>query len=232
MKRLFGLGTMLLCSTFYTPLVFAATVSGQIEVLKKGGRSAFDSAAHAVVYLTGVKAPNLADNSKLPPVIVNQKDKRFAPRLMPVLTNQTVHFYNREELEHNVFSTEEKNSFDLGRYSKDDFRPVSYPQTGKYKVYCNIHQKMILDIVVLDNPYFAVTDEQGNYRIDNVPKGDYQLNVWHIYGGEQTQPLTVSAEDMALGLLAITSTKVIRDIEKHKNKHGKKYKKKGRYRRR
>lgn len=220
----------LLLATLLTPNVWAGSVSGQIEVLKKGGRKSLDSASYALVYLTANNT-SLKTEPPASPVIVNQKKKRFFPRLMPLVKGQTVHFYNQDELEHNVFSTEEKNSFDLGRYAKGDFRPVTYSENGNYKVYCNIHQKMILDIVVLDNHYFAVTDEAGKFSIDHVPNGDYQLNVWHIYGGEATQTISIADQPLVLAGMAVTSTKVVREVQKHSNKFGKKYKKKGRYRR-
>lgn len=208
----------------------AGSIAGQITVLKKGGRKPLSSAQFAVVSLNGVDGP-LSTAAMAEPVIINQKKKRFFPRLMPLVKGQLVHFYNQDELEHNVFSTAEKNSFDLGRYAKGDFRPVTYADNGNYKVYCNIHQKMILDIVVLDNHYFAVTDENGQFTIDNVPAGDYQLSVWHIYGGKAEQKITVSGSALTLPPISVTSTKVVRDIQKHSNKYGKKYKKKGRYRR-
>ncbi len=34
-------------------------------------------------------------------------------------------------------------------------------------------------IVVAETPYFAVTDADGNYKIENVPPGTYTLNAWH-----------------------------------------------------
>ncbi|MCJ8274524.1 MAG: hypothetical protein MJK04_34640 [Psychrosphaera sp.] len=207
-----------------------ATLTGQIEVMKKGGRKAFDSAEFAVVYLSGIDNV-LSTKAKSDSIKINQKEKRFFPRLMPIVKGQVVHFFNQDELDHNVFSTEKKKSFDLGRYPKGDFREVQYNDTGMYKVYCNIHQKMILDIVVLDNHYFAVTDEKGSFTIDAVPPGQYKLNVWHIYGGVSSKTITVGINGLQLPLAQVVSTKIVREVQKHKNKHGKKYKKKGRYRR-
>lgn len=220
-----------ICSLILTFGAQASTIEGKIEVMKKGGRRALDSFDHAVVYLTD-KTQSLSSQPGKKPIIINQKNKLFFPRLMPLVKGQEVHFYNQDELDHNVFSTEEKNSFDLGRYAKGDFRSVIYDQAGNYKVYCNIHQNMILDIVVLDNHYFTQTDEQGQYRLDNVPAGQYKLNIWHIYGGMKSRDITVGPSPLVVPTMKVVSTKVIREIRKHKNKHGKNYKKnKGRYRR-
>lgn len=209
----------------------AASITGQVQVMKKGGRSQLDSSAYAVVYLTGKDDKPLISKAPDEVIAINQQGKRFFPRVMPIVKGQTVEFFNLDELDHNVFSTEKKNSFDLGRFPKGESRKVVYDQNGQYKVYCNIHQKMILDIVVLDNQYFAVSDEKGQYQIKDVPAGQYKLNFWHIYGGSYSQDIDVPASGLAVPLAQVVSTKVVREIEKHKNKHGKKYRKKGRYRR-
>jgi Carboxypeptidase regulatory-like domain len=46
-------------------------------------------------------------------------------------------------------------------------------------VYCSIHKDMYCIVLVLENPYFASTDEKGNYTITNVPPGRYKLKAWH-----------------------------------------------------
>jgi plastocyanin len=210
--------------------LLAASVTGKVQVMKKGGRKALDSSEYAVVYLTSTDNA-LASKPSEKPIIINQKNKRFFPRLMPIVKGQMVHFFNQDELEHNVFSTAQDKSFDLGRYPKGDFRPVQYSETGNYKVYCNIHQKMILDIVVLDNHYFTVTDPDGKFNITDVPAGNYQLTAWHIYGGKSEQAITVADATLQIPAIEVVSTKIVRDVQKHKNKNGKKYKTKGRYRR-
>jgi Carboxypeptidase regulatory-like domain len=48
-------------------------------------------------------------------------------------------------------------------------------------------------VVVLQNPYFAVTDKDGHYDIDNVPPGSYTLAVWHQKAKAQPKPVTVDA---------------------------------------
>lgn len=208
-----------------------AQIDGKIQVMKKGGQDELDSFDYTVVFLTAKGDKPLLSKPSDKAIAINQQDKRFFPRVMPIVKGQTVEFFNLDELDHNVFSTEENNSFDLGRFPTGDSRKVVYDQNGQYKVYCNIHQKMILDIVVLDNHYFTVSDEQGNFTLKEVPKGEYKLNLWHIYGGEKVIDISVTEDVLTLPTEQIVSTKVVREIQKHKNKHGKTYRRKGRYRR-
>jgi hypothetical protein len=48
-------------------------------------------------------------------------------------------------------------------------------------------------VVVLQNPFFAVTDRDGRYRIDNVPPGAYSLGVWDAKAKSPGKPVTVDA---------------------------------------
>ena len=212
------LATMLLQTALY-----AADLSGTVTVTKKGSDKPLDSFENAIVYLSGTTSP--APES---PAIVNQIDKVFEPRLLPVIKGQKVEFWNRDKIMHNVFSTDERNPFDLGRYPKDEQRTVTFNTEGMYKVYCNIHQKMITDIVVVPNRHFTVTDEQGRYTIKDVPPGSYEIRIWHIFGGHTGARIEVKDAPLVKDF-TITSEKVIREIEAHKDKNGRRYRKAGRY---
>ena len=200
------------------------TLQGKAKVYKKGGKRKLWGFDNTVVYLEGIATP-----PDVEPVAVDQRKKKFLPRILPVVKGQVVRFYNQDRIDHNVFSTEEKNSFDLGRYPKGEYRDQPYDKLGQYKVYCNIHKAMILDVLVVPNRYFSVTDKKGNYLIPDVPAGEYMLKAWHIYGGSAELAITVS-DNTTLPELKLVSTRVVREIENHLDKEGKKYiKKKSRY---
>lgn len=198
----------------------AGDISGNVKIYEKGGKSLHDNFAHAVVSIKGITAKATPGSA-----IIDQKDKKFQPRVLPIVKGQEVDFYNRDKVKHNVWSLEKNKRFDLGRYPQGEFRSVVYETPGRYKVYCNIHQEMILDVVVMENQYFAVTQEDGSFQLKDVPEGQYTLNVWHIFGGEKDVPVTVAADPVNMGEITITSTQVIRDIEDHRDKDGKRYKK-------
>jgi len=195
-------------------------VSGQIEIWAKGEKGTLSKFDNAVVYLEGVTTPPPEESE-----IVDQRKKKFRPRVLPIVEGQKVKFYNQDSVSHNVFSTDKNNNFDLGRYPKGEFKEVQYNKRGMFKVYCNIHQSMILDILVLGNQYFATTDTKGNFKISNVPDGKYELNVWHIYGGEFSQPIEIKNSSLILPKIKIVNSKFVKDVVKHKNKDGKSYKK-------
>ena len=149
---------------------------------------------------------------------------------MPVVKGQVVHFLNQDKIEHNVFSTEPKNSFDLGRYPKGEFGAVTFDELGRSKVYCNIHKSMLLDVVVVENSHYVVTAEDGAFSIDDVPDGEYVLNAWHIYGGSQVQNVAVRGGSLTVDTIELKSDRLIRSVKEHLNKQGRPYDKKSQYR--
>ncbi len=46
-------------------------------------------------------------------------------------------------------------------------------------------------VIVLQNPYFAVTDKEGNFNIENIPPGDYTLKVWNEKLKAKEEQITV-----------------------------------------
>ena len=149
----------------------------------------------AVVYLESesTKGQTFAPPSSHP--ILDQKDLAFHPQVLPILVGTTVDFPNRDNLFHNVFSYSQPKDFDLGRYPTGTMKSVRFDKPGVVRVYCDIHSHMNATILILDNPYFAVPDEQGTFTIKNVPAGTDTARFW--YGRELagSQSVTVKGGD-------------------------------------
>jgi hypothetical protein len=50
---------------------------------------------------------------------------------------------------------------------------------GPVRLLCDAHPHMFGWVYVHDSPYFAVTDEHGQFRIEAVPPGTYRVSMWH-----------------------------------------------------
>jgi len=59
---------------------------------------------------------------------------------------------------------------------------------------CNIHAQMSGYVVVVPTPYYSITDKSGNYKIENVPDGQYNIVGWHEGVKNQTKPVAVSGD--------------------------------------
>ena len=108
----------------------------------------------------------------------------------------TVEFLNSDTVQHNVFWTaiggDKKAGHNLGTWPKGEKRAFTFDKAGVVPVLCNVHPDMAGYIIVSPTPYFAETDDSGNYKIKDVPDGSYTLTVWHEGAKNQSKPVTVS----------------------------------------
>jgi hypothetical protein len=150
----------------------AEEVEGLVRLQSASGET-HAAAPPVVVYLTGFRQPPPPET----PVIA-QKDKTFVPNLRVIVAGQSVQFTNDDPVVHNVFSTSVARSFDLGKPGPQQKREVAFPTPGLVDVYCNIHDTMFANVLVLPNRAFALIDEQGHFSIHDVPPGRYPLHAW------------------------------------------------------
>jgi hypothetical protein len=90
-----------------------------------------------------------------------------------------VDFPNNDRTYHNVFSLSKPKPFDLGRYAAGKSKSVRFDTPGIIRVFCDIHSHMSAFILVFAHRYFAVTDDEGRYRIESVPPGTYTVFAWN-----------------------------------------------------
>ncbi len=109
---------------------------------------------------------------------LDQRDETFVPHVLAITTGTVVDFPNSDRIYHNVFSLSKTARFDLGRYPAGRSRSVRFDKPGIVRVFCEIHSHMNAFVLVFSHPFFAVTDEEGRYRIDRVPPGNYSVAAW------------------------------------------------------
>lgn len=107
-----------------------------------------------------------------------QKDKMFTPHLLIVPVGSAVNFPNADPFFHNVFSLFDGKRFDLGLYEAGSMRTVTFSREGVSYIFCNIHPDMSAVVLSLTTPYFSSADNDGVFRMTNVPAGDYELHIW------------------------------------------------------
>ena len=189
--RLHGL---LWCSAILPLLPVAlsasATVEGRVE-LPKSHSAPVQAKRYQIVTKGGVLStkPPLAvvylDGSfpqpvSLPMKQVTQKNLTFVPALLPVRVGTKVEFPSLDDTYHNIFSYSPAKRFDLGRYRPDE-RPIPsqvFDKPGLVTLRCDIHEHMRGLILVLNTPYFVMTDTSGHFRLSGLPAGHYTLKAW------------------------------------------------------
>jgi plastocyanin len=196
----------------------AATISGRVELSESKDRSG------AVVWLT----PLAGKPPDTPPQTVSMahQHKTFVPHVLAVRTGSKVRFPNLDPFYHNAFSNYDGKIFDIGLHPPGSSREVTFDRPGIVRLFCNIHPTMSAVIVVLDTPWFAVSNAPGSFRVVDVPPGEYGLKVFYERAlpetlGKLDRHVAVGPDDLTLPDLRIVEAGYV--APPHKNKYGKDY---------
>jgi len=150
----------------------------------------------SVVYLES--APRGAfDPGETTRAEMDQRNETFVPHVLAITAGTVVDFPNSDRFYHNVFSLSKAARFDLGRYAKGKSKSIRFDQPGIVRVFCEIHSHMNAFILVFAHPFFAVSDTDGRYRINNVPPGTYNLVAWNEGTATEPKPVSVGAGAIA-----------------------------------
>lgn len=210
----------------------AVTVTGSVSVVRGGATSGakLDNAS-AVVWLkpaSGVtyRPSDGSGSSSRPHFKIVQHHKRFEPHVLAIPVGSIVDFPNLDPFFHNVFSMFDGKRFDLGLYESGTSHGATFDTPGVCYIFCNIHPEMSAAVVVLDTPYYAVSNAAGEFSIANVPPGRYFLFVWHERGkpqaaGEFPRDITVAAENATIRPIRLIDSGQL--LVPHKNKYGRDY---------
>lgn len=163
------------------------------STVRYGGRAGGSTQVQqvpAVVYVVGVVdgAPGTAS-----PVRMVQRDSAFVPAAVMVPVGGSVDFPNEDPFFHNVFSYSSALRFDLGRYPQGQSKSVRLDEPGVVGVFCEVHNGMRGVIIVTENPYHSVVADDGSFRIDGIPPGEYTVAFWSADHEPQEQIVTVTA---------------------------------------
>ena len=140
--------------------------------------------------------------------VMDQRNLEFIPHVMPILVGASVQFPNNDEVDHNIFSMSRTKKFNLGSYKPGDSKAVLFDKPGIVEVRCDVHAEMAAYILVMKNPYFAVTDKKGNFQIPDanylqqaglkdqadLATGKYFIKTWHEKLKTQKKAITISED--------------------------------------
>jgi len=169
--------------------LFAAdgTIAGAVKA------TGLSSSADAVVYVQQVPG---SFKTPAPPALMDQRKMQFIPHVLPVVLGTTVKFLNSDPTAHNVFSPDFE-KYNLGTWPEGQSKDRAFATCAKfpcaYTQLCRVHPEMEAFVIVLQNPYFAVSNKEGHFEITGVPPGSYTVGVWHAKLKAPPKPVTVEA---------------------------------------
>ena len=142
--------------------------------------------------ITGLRFNVPADKAHL-----DQKGCRYTPRVIGLMTGQTLSVTNSDPTAHNVHPIPQKNP-EWNQSQPAGAQPIektfNRPET-LIRVKCNQHPWMLSYVGVLAHPFFGVSREGGRFEIRGVPPGTYTLVAWHEKYPEKTASVTVGARE-------------------------------------
>jgi plastocyanin len=152
------------------------------------------SSGNSVVYVDAVPGKSFPAPDKS--AVVAQAGLAFVPHLIVVQQGTTVDFENDDSVQHNVFwpsvGGNKKDAHNMGTWPKGDRRSFKFDHPGAVPLLCNVHPEMSGFIIVSPTPYFAQTDASGNFKIENIPDGKYNVVAWHEGSKAQTKPVDLA----------------------------------------
>ncbi len=175
---------------FAGKLSYAGDIEGSVSAIKK------KHLPNAVVYLDSVKGEFTPSEAH---VVMDQKNLVFHPHVLPILAGTTVDFLNSDDVAHNVFSPDAAaDKLNLGTWPTGKIKSHKFEKrcdkVCDAVMLCNVHPEMEAFVVVMQNPYFAKADEEGKFKIKNVPAGKYTLKVWHPNLKAEAQTVNVNVD--------------------------------------
>ncbi|MCB1127787.1 MAG: hypothetical protein KDM81_14940, partial [Verrucomicrobiae bacterium] len=131
---------------------------------------------------------------------LDQEKCLYTPYVSGVMVNQPFIIKNSDPLMHNVHATpkvEGNKEFNVGQPVKGmEYKASFAKREVLLRFKCDVHAWMFAYVGVMDHPWFAVTNEKGEYKLPpDLPPGEYTLVALHRKAGESTQKITVADGD-------------------------------------
>jgi plastocyanin len=148
------------------------------------------------------------------PVVIDQKDMLFIPRVVAVQHGRPVRFDNSDPVNHSVsiFSRIRENELNVFVTAKEPVTKAFAAEKAPLRVGCALHPSMTAWVYVAPHPWVAVTDEKGEFVLKEVPPGKYTLWLKHPDTGvQERRPVEVRADHKAEAAVEWKDSKPKRD---------------------
>lgn len=133
------------------------------------------------------------------PEVLDQQGCRYIPHVLVLRTGQKLTVRNSDLAMHNVHPAPKQNAaWNISQAPKAEaIEKVFDKPEVMIPVTCNQHPWMKMYVNVSDHPFFAVTGEEGNFKISGLPAGEYTIAAVHERMGEKTMKVTVKEKATA-----------------------------------
>jgi plastocyanin len=152
--------------------------------------------AQTVVVLAGFKGS--APPAKT--VTVEISGLQANPPLVVVGPGSVVEFRNGDRVAHDLGIVDKPQVMPVERLAAGNMRRARFAQPGGYVVRCAEYPHIVVSIIVMDAPHFAIVDDKGGFRFPDVPDGKGALKVWSQGRWVHEEPLEVGGRPLELAV--------------------------------
>ena len=126
------------------------------------------------------------------PAALEHKGCRYVPHVLGMRVGQPLTIFNSDPTVHNTHPTPRINKeWNQSQPPDSTAIRVAFDHAEFYVPFKdNQHPWEKAYVGVFDHPFFAVSDELGNYRIEGLPPGQYTVVAWHERFWEKTVEIT------------------------------------------
>ncbi len=129
--------------------------------------------------------------------LLDQKGCQYVPHVLGVQVGQKVKILNPDGTLHNVHilsKVNQEENIAMPKFRKE-IEKVFAKEEFMFPVKCDVHPWMGAYVTVLSHPFFATTTKDGNFSINNLEPGTYEIEAWHEKLGTKTASITIATPD-------------------------------------
>lgn len=224
MKRYYlAFGFAFIACSIYVSLAFAATITGTVKYegevpkfkeikmdadpscLTHHNNPVYPQAlvlgeGNTIGYVFVHVASGLPTKEYAPPsepAVLDQKGCMYEPHVLGLMVGQTLKVLNPDGTLHNVHGIPKVNEeFNLAmpKFRQEITRTFN-KQEFMFPMKCDVHPWMGAWVAVMAHPFFSVTKEDGLFKIENLPAGEYEIEAWHEKLGTKTTSVVLAEGD-------------------------------------
>ena len=123
---------------------------------------------------------------------LQHRNCRFEPHVLIVAAGREFSILNWDGIFHNAHTTSSTNQpFDRGQPGSLKRVPITLENSETIEIACHAHEWSKAWVVVAEHRFYTITGERGEFRLDGVPPGSHELEIWHETLGTQKVKFSV-----------------------------------------
>ena len=151
------------------------------------------------------------------PILINSENCKFSPDVNVVRQGESFKVDNMDAVMHNsqVYQAERGKIIQNLPVPPEAVTDGKVTFQRKYRIYqmiCGMHEFMQTWGYRIQNPYYFITKLGGEFKMDNIPPGDYILSAWHYLMKRQKRKIHIAESDVVDVNFEFDGNKVVRPL--------------------